>query len=94
MALIKLKEFPLGYSGSYWKVTDIRAESKSPEAILSVTMKLFRNKSEATTGDLVLAIKYFKFEVTKMDVCGDIFELAYNKIKTYKDAELEGAEDS
>jgi len=83
MAFKKTTQLNNGFSVEYWRIVNIEANKDAP--FIEVYVSGYKDKATRQAGSKPVTSKMFQLKTSDFDLSTDLFEQAYNLIKTAKE---------
>lgn len=83
MAFKKITQLNNGFSAEYWRIISIEANKDAPA--IEVYVAGYKDKATRQAGSKPVTSKMFRLKTSDFDFSTDLFEQAYNLIKTAKE---------
>ena len=83
MAFKKTTQLNNGFSAEYWRIVNIEANKDAP--FIEIRIVGYKDKATRQSGSKPVASKMFRLKTSDFDFSTDLFEQAYNLIKTAKE---------
>ena len=83
MAFKKTTQLNNGFSAEYWRINSIEANKDAP--FIEIYVSGYKDKATRQSGSKPVTSKKFQLKTSDFDFSSDLFEQAYNLIKTEKE---------